>query len=218
MNQHTEQRDHDELDLLLPWYVNGTLAVDEKAEVERHLRFCVECRENVDLLNRMQDSVKSESPSPIVPRQRVDDLLTTIEEHDRGTSPATLVTPRAMVAAIAVVVLGVVLLISSLDLGIQEAQQFETATSGNPVLATSYVVAVRFAPETTAARREEVIASVGGASLGPGAQPDTYRVAISVAAETLEELSQFTREIEARAEVQKVQVIAVQLPVESSGL
>ena len=39
-----EARGHEELELLLPWYVNGTLEAAERAALDDHLAGCVRCR------------------------------------------------------------------------------------------------------------------------------------------------------------------------------
>lgn len=39
---------------LLPWFVNGTLAREERAMVERHLRRCRRCRAEVEELQEMK--------------------------------------------------------------------------------------------------------------------------------------------------------------------
>ncbi len=50
--------EHDRYALLVPWYVNGTLAADETAEIEEHLsacRACRACRDLVDLARRQAE-------------------------------------------------------------------------------------------------------------------------------------------------------------------
>ena len=39
-----EARGHEELELLLPWYVNGTLEAAERAALDDHLAGCARCR------------------------------------------------------------------------------------------------------------------------------------------------------------------------------
>jgi anti-sigma-K factor RskA len=39
---------HEQAQMLLPWYVNGTLDAQEKADVEAHLAACAECRTDVE--------------------------------------------------------------------------------------------------------------------------------------------------------------------------
>jgi anti-sigma factor RsiW len=50
---------HDEVQELLPWLVNGTLAADEVARVEAHLAGCAECRAELDAERRLSMEVAS---------------------------------------------------------------------------------------------------------------------------------------------------------------
>jgi hypothetical protein len=45
---HLNDDPHARTQLLLPWYVNGTLADKEAAQVARHLTECAECREDLE--------------------------------------------------------------------------------------------------------------------------------------------------------------------------
>lgn len=215
MKQTTEMRDHAELELLLPWYVNKTLDADENAAVRQHLQDCDECREATALLRRMQHAVTSESPSPIVPRQNVEGLLDRLAATDAAArhSPSWA-TPRVLAATAAIVVLGIALLIGNREPAMQDPQLFETATSTSTAAVTGYVIAIQFEAATTEARQNEIITAYEGAYIGPGDQPYTSRVAVSIQAANLEELAGFTREVESNREVVSVRVVAVQLPVE----
>ncbi len=56
---------HSHPTLLLPWYVNGTLAVDERALVTAHIADCSACRDEIELLTLIQHTVATESvPAP----------------------------------------------------------------------------------------------------------------------------------------------------------
>src|SRR3546814_20830111 len=48
------------LDLLLPWYVNGTLADDELRQVEAYLARSSHARDEVELLRALRQQVKDE--------------------------------------------------------------------------------------------------------------------------------------------------------------
>ncbi|HIP79917.1 MAG TPA: hypothetical protein EYH07_15815, partial [Kiloniellaceae bacterium] len=54
------KRDED-LDLLLPWYVNGTLSAEEQQAVEAYLETNAHARDEVALLSAMRQQVKEES-------------------------------------------------------------------------------------------------------------------------------------------------------------
>lgn len=52
---------HDEVQQLLPWFVNGTLAADEAARVEAHLADCAECRGELVAERQLAAAVQSSS-------------------------------------------------------------------------------------------------------------------------------------------------------------
>lgn len=60
---------HKTVEMLLPWFVNGTLGGDELAQVEQHLHECQQCRGEVEWLRKLQasdsdsDAVPDASPS-----------------------------------------------------------------------------------------------------------------------------------------------------------
>ena len=50
---------HDEVQELLPWFVNGTLASDAVERVEAHISECAECRSDVDAERRLARGIAS---------------------------------------------------------------------------------------------------------------------------------------------------------------
>ena len=55
---------HREMDALLPWLVNGTLAGDELAAAQEHLRDCARCRREVELLQQLDAFCAIDQPAP----------------------------------------------------------------------------------------------------------------------------------------------------------
>ena len=55
---------HDDVEGLLPWFVNGTLEADDRARVLRHLDECAYCRDEVDALEAFQAAYAQEGPAP----------------------------------------------------------------------------------------------------------------------------------------------------------
>ena len=214
MSNQADIGKHEELDLLLPWYVNGTLDRAEQIMMERHVSQCERCRRNAEVLRRMQAAVNDEVPTPMVPRDRIDELIEAVVTERAGHMRFAWLTPRSVAAGIAIVMAGAFMLLSRIDSEPGTVRIFETATSTQAVAATDYVFAIAFEPGTSPERRGQVINAMGGTEIGSGDQPDTYRVAVSVPAATLEELAGFTDEVAAQADVVAVRVVAVQLPVE----
>jgi anti-sigma factor RsiW len=54
---------HREANLLLPWYVNGSLDGAERVRVEQHVRECVACSQEVDAQRRLADLICSPEES-----------------------------------------------------------------------------------------------------------------------------------------------------------
>ena len=214
MENRTDIDDHDELDLLLPWYVNGTLDSEEQAIMERHVAQCTECSANVVVLRRMEAAVNDEVTTPMVPRGRFGEIQEAIERDGLDPTPSAWLTPRSIAAGIALTIVAVWALYSRIDSTPDATPEFETATSAGAFAATDYVFAVEFEPDTTLAQRDAVIAAIGGTEIGAGDQPHTYRVAAAVSAATVEELAAFADEVAAHAAVVEVRVVAVQIPIE----
>jgi len=55
---------HKVADVLLPWFVNGTLAADERAFVDKHLRDCALCRREVAWLRDLHAACVTAESSP----------------------------------------------------------------------------------------------------------------------------------------------------------
>jgi len=56
---------HKVADVLLPWFVNGTLDADEHAFVERHLEQCVRCQREVDWLRNLHAACVAAEADPV---------------------------------------------------------------------------------------------------------------------------------------------------------
>lgn len=63
MNIHTLQsaEQHEQISMLLPWYLNQTLDPAERQQVENHIRGCLSCRRELVHLRRLAAAVKQTS-------------------------------------------------------------------------------------------------------------------------------------------------------------
>lgn len=110
---------HQSVQELLPWYVNGTLAPEERQRIETHLSSCDACRQEAARLEQISAALLADVPEP-----RVDLYPRTLKrlESARAVGPLerirNLVAPIpryaqvALVAQLAVVAILVVSLVS----------------------------------------------------------------------------------------------------------
>ena len=215
MSNNRQLHDHEEIDLLLPWYVNHTLEPAEHDRVTRHVTTCAECRESVSLLAEIQAAVVRNKATPIVPQPRIDELLDSINTSnplrnlDRRQS-------KIFFAAAAVTLL----LIAALILSNQEdrsgiPQQFETATSSQDSASMDYVLTIQFESGTAPVDRDRILQDIGARDVSGGSDEGSYRVIVQLSAASLEELDSYTGDLEFLSEVRSVAVVALQLPVRS---
>lgn len=213
MNEMSQTHEHEEVDLLLPWFVNDTLDPAEHDRVANHVAACVACQESVALLTDVQAAVIRNKATPIVPQPRVDELL---ESLNSGNS-----TPRAdrrqlqtFVAAAAVTLLLIAtLIITNPGDGLDDPQLFETATSTQAGTSMDYVLRIQFASGISQTARDEVLQDIGARDVSGSIDEGSYRVIVHLPAASLEELDRYTGSLESLPEVYSVSVIALQLPV-----
>ena len=213
MAEDMQKHDHDEIDLLLPWYVNDTLESAEHDRVAAHVITCATCRESVALLSGIQSAVVRNKATPIVPQPRVDNLLDII---DAGTPSRQRDwrQPQIMIAAaVAALLLIAALILSNQDDLTATPQIFETATSMQQAAAMDYVLSIQFASGTLAAEHERVLQDIDARDISGGIDAGAYRVIVQLPAASLQELERYTSILESRPEIRSVSVVALQLPV-----
>jgi len=214
MHNTYENPGHNDLDLLLPWYVNGTLDADECLLLEQHLAACPECRSSVELLQGMNAAAGSDPVSAIVPPPRISELLDTIDAEEDTRATRRKYSAVAAAAAVVAVIIGSAFFVVNRTPYLQQPQVFETATTPGTAVPIEYVFLVEYAAGTSALERQKFMAEIGGTEIQPGDRPATFRVSAAVPAATAEKLNSYITQLESRDAVRFVQLIAVQLPAE----
>lgn len=81
---------HKDINLILPWYLNGTLKPEELAKVENHISICSECKSEIERLRLIQLSIIESSEAITVPeKQMEDDIMRRIDLYESSIkSPA----------------------------------------------------------------------------------------------------------------------------------
>lgn len=211
MNQVQAKIGHDELVMLLPWYVNGTLDEAERNRVQRHIEECAECRDNAAMLGDVRRAVCNGSPAPLVPSPEKERLLAALDHDSRrnGRRNWPWIAAAATVAAVAITV--------AWQLGSRPAAQpvlFETVTSPAIDQSINYVLEVQFVPDAATDTHGAFFESIGAGDLAVPLNDRSYRVALGLGTVTLAELEQYADRIESRPEIASASFVAVQLPVE----
>jgi len=87
-------REHDTMNCLhdaarlLPWYVNGTLAAEDAARVETHLRACTTCAADAQMQTRIQSLLRAPAPVEYSPSAGLRKLMSRVDESERRNQPA----------------------------------------------------------------------------------------------------------------------------------
>lgn len=215
MNDENHSQAHEEIDLLLPWYVNDTLDPTEHERVARHVAGCPECRQNVSLLSDLQETVVRKTATPIVPQPRVDDLIDSIESRESaGNAQGRSWRPLLAAVAVTIVLTGGLMMIDP-DRGADAIRTFETATSNRSAPAMDYVLSIQFSPETSQSERERLLQDIGARDISGGSAEGSYRVVVQLATASLEDLDRYTNHLQSLPQVTSVRVVALQLPMKS---
>jgi len=164
-------RDED-LDLLLPWYVNGTLSAEERRQVETYLERSSHARDEVELLRALRQQVKDEkvenSPGDLGLQRLKRDIQQAEEPPQSGSdriagrvrTVASFWRPLAVAACLAVVIQAAVMI--GMNAGV-------ISTGGEVGIAgkSASVLQVTFAPDATEQEIREAL-QAAGASIADG--------------------------------------------------
>jgi hypothetical protein len=174
---------HRAADAMLPWLVNGTLAADEAAAVEQHVRECARCRREVDLLKQLQAFCAAE-----VPAADATPAFRRLREHIDGGRRQRAVggllrrlvrpwrrAPRWARWAIAVELAGIVALAGWVAVpGDDTAAVYRTLGAPAARAVDAGTIAVVFDPEVTEAELRRVIQAAGARVVDGPTESNVY--------------------------------------------
>ena len=208
MNQAEIPRNHRDIELLLPWYVNETLEEQEYRAVERHLRHCAECRDSVRELDSMSAAVRHDSATPLVPDAPVDAFLRSLDATPRQRRSAWMRRRLAVAASLLAFVAAGVLYIS-LNRPVANGE-FETVTNANGAH-IAYVFEVEFSGDDERSR-SALAQAVPGARLTRS--NGAAQLIVTMDSKTVTELDTFAASLQRIDGIDRVALVGVQLPVE----
>ncbi len=202
---------HEDVRLLLPWFVNGTLADAERESVQSHLDGCAECREEVLLSREMMAAAQQPGATPIVPTTTAGQIL------DKAHGINKTHTSRPLwwgVAAGLAIVASLLVLTLATDTAVDaDNQRFATATSTASAATMDYVLELQFADGVSLDDRLAIIDELGAGDVLLSAEQGAVRMVVSLLPQSLNELQQRAAEIASRREIDSAEFVALQVPV-----
>jgi anti-sigma factor RsiW len=164
MSLHRSVADeHTEISGLLPWYLNGTVAEEERLRMEGHLRSCALCREDLERERRVYEAMHADLGVEYMPGASLKKLTARLD--DLGSSAETAPRPQradrqARVAWRGLAAASVVLTAAVLGLGAAWLKSHEanyhtvTVTAARP---PEEVIRAVFAPSITLEELQSVL-------------------------------------------------------------
>lgn len=213
MSNGASSKMHAQVEMLLPWYVNGTLSAAGYKRVQAHLDICDECRDGVLWCASMRAAAQQEGPVPILPATRAAHIIDGDRERDVRQVQWSSWQRWSVAAAFGLVALfglysggpGVVTDASN--------QQFDAASTSGRVETVDYVLLLRFADAVSVSDRASIVEDLGvGHSMLNGDQA-MIKIIVRLPPKSLHELEQYAAAIQSRHEIVSAEVIALQLPL-----
>lgn len=140
---------HDEVQELLPWLVNGTLAHDEIDRIEKHLAECAECRAELEAERQLAAAIESSPVDSEAAWERMERRLEAAARPRPGPIASlwrrrvpvgwAIASPVAAAAALALVII---------DVSARPAAEPQYRALGAPETAQSANLIVQFQPQT----------------------------------------------------------------------
>lgn len=213
MNNVTSTVIHADIELLLPWYVNGTLSVVDRERVQTHLQTCVDCYDAVSMCTEMQDSVQQDGPIPILPATTARQILDGAKKGATKSARSARWQRWSIAATFGFVAM---LIVWSLGPGVATVntnQQFDVATTSGRLDTMDYVLELRFAADVSVDDRQSIIEDIGGSNSIMDANQVHFKIVVRLPPMSLHELEQYAAEIQTRREITSAEIVALQLPV-----
>lgn len=205
--------DHDDVRMLIPWLLNGTLSEAEASRVRAHVASCTICRADATLHESMRLAVIQDEATPIVPTASAHSLLDDFVHRDMQAKVRYSSGRLAAAAAFALAALiTVVAITTELGPGTQNPT-YQTATTAQKDSEIGYVLRLRFEDGVSAEHRDRVIEELGATEIRDLDNSEAYEVLVHLPSSSIEELERFADETQARSEIMAAEFVALRLPV-----
>ncbi len=171
---------HEEVDALLPWLVNGTLAGEALARVERHVQECPRCQRELAWQRELQSVYVASEPVP----EASDSFARLRRRIEHSQSKRSVPTPRvpafwhglaAWAPWAAAIEMGVILALGVVLLsGKPPAGGYRTLGAPGDSAAVTGTLVVEFAPQITEEELRSILRAVDARIVDGPTDADAY--------------------------------------------
>lgn len=172
--------DHQDIALLLPWYVNQSLQGAEQNKVEQHLKVCLTCRRELVNLKLLAAAVQHEGALDTAAQASFSLLKKRLHGPSGYQAPLQHIhtakrrarwrLPKPALALAAVVLLSL-LMPRVMDVARYPASDFRTLSNGETQLDTPNSIKIIFTPETDSQHINTLLTAIHGHIIdGPNEQ------------------------------------------------
>lgn len=172
--QGGDARTHDEISVLIPWYVNGSIGEGDRQRVDAHLTRCTRCREDMALERRIYAGMSAESGVEYMPSSSLKRLQSRLDglsaappaeaEVEGAEAPVGRAVTWQGVMAASVAIMAVAVSMLAADRWMQPPTRagalYSTVTTSKPRVPDEVIRAV-FAPTITLVELQAVLDEAG---------------------------------------------------------
>ena len=187
---------HDDIQLLLPWYVNNTLHLTELKDVENHLKVCLVCKREVANLKKISVAVNQKSSFDSAALASFSHLKDRIHQEDNDQVQLPLVTngikgllgkqpdlknsffDRSKYAMAAMFVLAIVIP-GYVSLGTLTNRDYRTLSDSETFKPQKNEIRIIFSEGLKSQQMEEIVANVQGKIVSGPNEKSVYTVQIN---------------------------------------
>jgi hypothetical protein len=213
MPNSLRSQEHDEIQLLLPWYSNGTLGAADHERVRAHVISCAECQADIIVDREIHDVIRSDAAIPILPNRDAEEILEQSTVQSNGIGRWGIAPKIALAAGLVAMAIGLTMFARNDGSNVDGNKTYKAVTSPDSNTAVDYVFQLRFEDGVSDVERERIFAELGGTDIVLTENSSTYRVTLPLEATSMQQLEQISTDLQARPEVSSAKVIALQLPM-----
>lgn len=207
-NNHNESNNECEM---LPWFVNGTLSELEVLAMEKHLRRCDDCAQELPMLKSLQTSLSRETVAVLAPNPNSERFLAQLDQGNAGRFPNRTTWLMGAIAA-TVALLAVVFFDSRSP---TDPVIYQTVVEADSTATFDYVLQLSLDQQIDVAEHYSILQSLQPVSIAGLENAGDYRVVVRLQAQSVEDLERYRQSVESNSAISSASIVAIELPIEA---